>query len=119
MARTSITEPAILDLLERKHVLSGPEIVELLAEEDFRVNKTSVYRALDRLLEKAEICRLSLGEQTVVYELRNHHHDHAVCNVCGRVLTIECHAQQHPEIPGFQIDHHHATYFGVCSACTK
>lgn len=100
-------------------MLSGPEIVKLLEQENFRVNKTSVYRALERLLEKAEVCRLSLGEQTVVYELRGHHHDHAVCTVCGKVLTLDCHVEESPSLPGFQVDHHHATYFGKCSTCVK
>ncbi len=117
MSRTAKTEPAILQLLQDKHVLAGPDIVSGLAENGFRVNKTSVYRALDRLMEKGEICRLSLGEQTVVYELRNHHHDHAVCQKCGRVRTIECSLLSLPSIEGFVIDHHHATYFGVCVSC--
>ncbi len=119
MARTSVTEPAILAVLEKHHILSGPEIVDALAENDMPVNKTSVYRALERLLTKQQICRLSLGDQTVVYELRNHHHDHAVCQVCGKVFTTECHTVHEPNIPGFRIDHHHATFFGTCSACQK
>lgn len=117
MPRTAKTEPAILDLLASQHALAGPDIVSKLADNGFRVNKTSVYRALDRLLEKGQICRLSFGEQTVVYELRNHHHDHAVCQNCGLVETIECQLEQEPGINGFHIDHHHATYFGMCVNC--
>lgn len=117
MPRTAKTEPAILELLAQKHTLAGPEIVSGLAANGFRVNKTSVYRALERMLEKGQICRLSLGEQTVVYELRDHHHDHVVCQNCGKAETVECQVPQEPQITGFQIDHHHATYFGLCPDC--
>jgi len=117
MGRTAKTEPAILEILADKHVLSGPQIVDELAEVGLPVNKTSVYRALERLLEKGSICRLSLGEQHVVYELRDHHHDHLVCNVCHAVAAVDCQSDAPKEIAGYAIDHHHATYFGICPSC--
>lgn len=81
------------------------------------VNKTTVYRALDKLMEEGQICRLSLGENTPVYELRHHHHDHVVCQNCGKVAMVECATEYLPEVPGFTIDHHQATFFGICQDC--
>lgn len=98
--------------------MTGPEILDALESRGQAVNKTSVYRAIDKMLEDGELCRHSFGGNTVHYELRDHHHDHAVCESCGTVQVISC-VDEEPVIPGFKVGHHHATYFGLCAVCQR
>lgn len=118
MPRQPLTRQHIVQLLTEQHTLTGPQIIEHLGERGQEVNKTSVYRAIEKMLEDSVICRHSFTESTPSYELRDHHHDHAVCERCGRVQVVECQTPQ-PEILGFEVTHHHATYFGRCARCRK
>lgn len=120
MARTPTTEFEITTLLEQHHLLSAVDIMEKLALLKKSVNKTTVYRTLDKLLAKGTICRHSLGSDTLYYELRNDHHDHAVCESCGDVLVIECHDHMRniKTSRDFTPLHHHVTVFGLCGNCS-
>lgn len=117
MARTNEAQPAILQLLSERHFLSGPDIVDQLESRGSGFHKTTVYRALDQLLDAGKVCRMNVGEQTLVYELRDHHHDHLVCQDCGRVVSVECAHIQPADTQGYVVDHHHATFFGLCADC--
>jgi Fe2+ or Zn2+ uptake regulation protein len=116
MPRQPLTRQHIIQLLVERHTLTGPEILDALAERGQAVNKTSVYRAIDKMLADGLLCRHSFGSNTPSYELRDHHHDHAVCENCGKVQVVGC-ATEEPQIPGFAVEHHHATFFGRCAAC--
>src|SRR6185369_631777 len=90
MARTPLAQQKIRELLAAHHVLSAVTIVQLLQTAGMNVNKTTVYRALDKMLADKEVCRHSLESDTLLYELREHHHDHVVCEVCGNIEQTEC-----------------------------
>lgn len=104
-------------ILKFEHLLPAPEILTKLQELDQTYNKTSVYRALDRLLAKGVLCQHHLGEAGLVYELRSDHHEHLQCEVCGKVETVACSFSQPTSIEGFKISHHHLTYLGTCPTC--
>ena len=95
----------ILNLLAEHHLLTAPDILQKLEDVDHPYNKTSVYRAIDKLLNDDQICRLSFGTNEILYELRNHHHDHLVCSNCGSVEAAHCHVE-YGELGGFKPDHH-------------
>lgn len=118
MPRQPLTRQHITQILTERHVQTGPEILVALEERGQTVNKTSVYRAIDKMLADGVLCRHSFGEVTPSYELRDHHHDHAVCESCGVVQVVSC-VDPHPQIPGFKVEHHHATFFGQCAKCQK
>ncbi len=117
MARKPRTRQHITQLLVEKHTLSGPELLQALEDRGQSVNKTSVYRAIEKMLADGLLCRHSFGGNIPYYELRDHHHDHAVCEHCGTVQVVECSTPHSPEIPGFAVGHHHATFFGMCAKC--
>ncbi len=104
-------------LLQVEHLLSVPEILEKLSGLEQSYNKTSVYRALERLLEKSQLCQHNTPQKGVCYELRSHHHEHLQCEHCGRVETLPCNFSHPSSIGGFKISHHHLTYLGSCQAC--
>lgn len=109
----------IIKLLQIDHFLSAPELVEKLHAQGRAVNKTSVYRALDKLLDDGRICKQNLKDNELVYELRQDHHDHLVCTNCGQVIPIECHVGTETIPADFVIDHHHLTIFGICGDCAS
>lgn len=121
MPRSPNTQFEIISLLHSSHILSAVEIQQMLHKNGHALNKTTVYRALDKMLVDGEICRHSLGKETLFYELRNHHHDHAVCERCGKVSILKCNESidaKRPDI-GFTPTHHHLTLFGVCKNCSS
>jgi len=117
MSRTPILPNIIIELLTKNHLLSVTQILELLEKNQTQFNKTSVYRALDKLLSEEKVCKQSFGGGEFVYELRAHHHDHAICNKCEKIIAIECDNHEHKEISGFKISHHHKTLYGLCNNC--
>lgn len=117
MSRPDTVSQLILETLHEHHALTAPEIVQHLQEKGEEFNKTSIYRALDRLQENEQICRSIFEGTTAVYERRDHHHDHLVCTECGCVQTVECTISLPEEIDGFRVNHHHLTIFGICAEC--
>ncbi|MDQ5951721.1 MAG: Fur family transcriptional regulator, ferric uptake regulator [Patescibacteria group bacterium] len=117
LGRKPIVPSRILDLLTEHHLLSAPQILEKLAEGGKAVNKTTVYRALDKLLAEAAICKQIFAQDTVLYELRSAHHDHLVCENCGKVEAIPCATIPQISKAGFTVSHHHLTVFGACDKC--
>lgn len=120
MGRSPRTQHDICDLLQTHHVLSALELLEKMQQTEPQLNRTTVYRALDKLLEEGKVCRHIFGNDTLVYELRtDHHHDHLVCERCGKVESIECQTKNRSSISGFTISHHHTSFFGICAACNQ
>lgn len=107
----------ILDLLTREHFLTVPQLVSLLAQTGNSYNKTSVYRSLEKLVTQNKICKLNFGTNDIVYELRDSHHDHLVCTICGSIAAVPCSDHVVKKIDTFVVDHHHLTYFGACEKC--
>ncbi|HEX9817498.1 MAG TPA: transcriptional repressor [Patescibacteria group bacterium] len=110
-------EDKLMAILKLEHLLSAPEILIKLQTLDQSYNKTSVYRALDRLLTKGILCQHQLADDGLVYELRSGHHDHLQCEVCGRLEVVACALPTPDSIQGFKLSHHHLTYLGTCPTC--
>lgn len=107
----------IIQLLSSNHLLTAPELVEKFHAKGRTVNKTSVYRALEKLEVEGVVCKQNLKDNELVYELRENHHDHLVCMNCGKVIAAECQVTINNPVKDFTIDHHHLTIFGTCSDC--
>jgi Fe2+ or Zn2+ uptake regulation protein len=120
MARPAILGTILIDIFKRHHLLSVSELLTLLPlEEGKKYNKTSVYRALEKLEEQGVICQHTFASGETKYELRQAHHDHLVCGHCGRVLAANCDVTIASSIDGFQTDHYHLTVFGLCADCQE
>lgn len=119
MARISVLPSKIIELLATNHLLSVSQMQAIFKKDGESFNKSSVYRALDKLLEKGEICKQVFGDGEFIYELRSEHHDHAVCNNCEKIITIECSSHPNKKVPGFKVDHHHTILYGLCNSCLK
>ena len=117
---TTVARTELLELLRDRadRTVTAAELAEALA-----VNKTTVYRNLDRLAEEGAV--MCYGDRTYQYvgeKADCHGHLHLKCARCGRVYHLDC---------GFMdeirrhIAHSHAftlqcegsVLYGVCENC--
>ena len=88
--RLTKTRQGLLELFLTMHTpLSVPRILDELACRGLSVNKTTVYRELERLETNSIVRSLSLGDRKQYFELatRDHHH-HFVCIECDQVEDV-------------------------------
>ncbi len=116
--RHSLLRDAILSLLGQHHLLTAPELLRKLHKVGRKVNKTSMYRALQILQTQGQVCRQNFEQNEVMYERASSHHDHAVCLECGQITSVECQLSITQGMEGFTSNHHHVTFFGKCSKCS-
>ena len=126
--RLTRTRRAVLELLLRKHTpLSAPKILSELEKVSIRVNKTTVYRELEKLAAIGLLQRMQLQDRKQYYELtaRGHHH-HFVCTICHEITDIEidestvlAKAERLGRQAGFHITTHAVEFYGQCAACLK
>lgn len=114
--RRTKTKQKIRALLEKHHLLSAPELVEMLPEKD----PSTIYRNLKRFVEDGlaqEISLFDLG--TTRYELTNHHHHHFVCKMCRCVENMSLdHKALGAFLPkGAQADEFSLSVSGLCEKC--
>lgn len=122
---TKVRKALIEILAATKTPLSVPELLPLLETQDLPVNKTTVYRELDFLLEEKVVIELDLLDGAKRYEILHpdHHHHHLVCTDCGAIECVEMHhdldeiesriASSHK----FKVTSHLLEFFGLCSKC--
>ncbi len=120
MARPAILGTALITIFKKHHLLSVGEILALLPVEFGKnYNKTSVYRALEKLEEQDTICKYTFSSGETKYELRQEHHDHLVCSQCGKVQAANCEVEIPSMVSEFKTEHFHLTVFGLCDDCQK
>lgn len=101
------------------------QVLNYLKDNNVSVNKTTVYRQLDYLLQKGLIRELDFGEGKKRYELAKGHHHHLICVNCNDIQCVEIKEDfedQEIEIgkkTNFKISGHRLEFFGLCSACQQ
>jgi len=106
------------------------ELSEYLNSHGLNVNKTTVYRNLDKLTEAGELVKLkSLLNDGFIYqnakeEMHCKEHIHFQCKKCGSVIHLADeetlkYLQTISESLGAEIDFESSGLYGVCSKCRK
>lgn len=112
----------VMELLREKHLLSALEMKEILAKKGKKFHKTSIYRALEKLLDSGKICQHYFQDKEAVYELRAEDHAHLVCQKCGKVFSFSTAISASLEKlmtnqAEFRVDHLHLAAMGLCQKC--
>jgi Fur family ferric uptake transcriptional regulator len=101
---------ALLDVLRRRR----------------KVSRATLYRTLDHLRESGLIKMHRFGHGHAVYEpmYGREHHDHMVCDRCGKVIEfvsaeIERLQEEMCRRHGFRPTNHVMSIFGICAACRE
>jgi len=110
--------------LEGHHTLE--EIYLTVRSHSGTVGQSTVYRTI-RLLCDAGLAReiiLEDGSSRYESNLGRTHHDHIMCQQCGRLVEfvnsdIESIQVQIAQAHGFSLEGHHLLLFGICSECQK
>ncbi len=131
LKRSGLTKGAkvVLDVLEESQELaSAQDIYGQLRSGggDKAPGLTTVYRALDSLVEKGYVQAVDLGDGEKRYEVvaPGEHHHHLVCETCGQSNHLDqCVVEEIEDTIrakyGFKIKSHVLEIFGVCSNCNK
>jgi len=124
--RASSVDNAILKVLDEHHAhLTAAQVYEHIRRNLSAVNRSTVYRALKRLVDAGEVTISDMGMDALVYERRTDTpHHHLVCPTCGRIFTLgdgevrgffkEVESAHH-----FQLVTSHLILYGICEDCQK
>jgi Fur family ferric uptake transcriptional regulator len=90
---------------------------------DPTIDPSTIYRALDVLVEVGLVVVSEIAETGKIYKIAGAaQHHHLVCQSCGKVLTIQAEAlapllNQLREYYGFEVRADHLSLPGFCADC--
>ena len=125
--KATLTRLKILELLENgdaRH-MSAEDVYKRLLELGEDVGLATVYRVLTQFESAGLVSRHHFEGGHSVFELnQGTHHDHLVCDKCGKVEeffeeTIERCQNKVAEKLGYKITDHSLYIYGVCPECQK
>jgi Fur family ferric uptake transcriptional regulator len=105
---------------------TAEDLLDAMRSRDVRVSRASVYRTLALLVEGGWVETREFRRGQLMYEcmVGQHHHDHLICTVCGRIVEFENEeierlqdetARRH----GFRLETHSLRLFGRCASCLR
>jgi Fur family ferric uptake transcriptional regulator len=116
---------AVFDELFARHEhVEADEILVRLRGKGKKISRATIYRTLELLVDSGIVGRVRIGEIGYRYErLRaGEHHDHLICNECGRVIEffeprIESLQDEVCDRYGFFPLSHSHQMRGICKQC--
>ncbi|WP_051477566.1 Fur family transcriptional regulator [Aquimarina pacifica] len=110
-------------LSKSEHTMSAEAIMDAMP---IKVNKTTIYRILDRFAEKGEVHFITGKNGKAYYALcdgcsvshKIHNHIHFECQVCQEV-TCQPNTLHIPNLEGFTIQETQFLVIGICNKCKK
>lgn len=110
----------ILETSETRH-MSAEDVYKVLLEGNEEIGLATVYRVLTQFEAAGLVSRHHFEGGHSVFEMNEgHHHDHIVCNQCGKVVefydeTIERAQEKVARKSGFSIRDHSLIIYGDCT----
>ena len=124
--RLTKTRRGLIEALYRSPApLSVPDILVALEGKGVVVNKTTVYRELERLEKMGHVHGVQFQDRKQYYELtsRGHHH-HLICMQCEKVEDVDVNEsellQEEKKVSkqkNFTVLRHSLEFFGLCKKC--
>ena len=122
----------ILEYLAKNcdRTVKASDIDEYLIEMDSRVNVTTIYRYLEKLVGDGKVIKYAAekGKQAVYQYVEPGHkcekHLHLTCTECGRVIHLECDfmekiSEHILDEHGFELQCKNSMLYGICENCRK
>lgn len=121
--KVTLPRVKILEILENttERHMSAEDVYKQLLASDQEIGLATVYRVLTQFEAAGLVERHQFDGGHSVFELdRGTHHDHIVCNQCGKVEefideTIEKCQHKIAEKQGFKITDHSLVIYGECN----
>lgn len=125
--KVTLPRVKILQLLESSETrhMSAEDVYKALIEAGEEVGLATVYRVLTQFEAADLVMRHHFEGGHSVFELQTvDHHDHLVCNKCGRIEEFfdEIIEQRQEKIAasfGFEITDHSLYLYGICADCQQ
>lgn len=125
--KVTLPRVKILQLLESSETrhLSAEDVYKALIDAGEEVGLATVYRVLTQFESAGLVMRHRFEGGHSVFEMMTvEHHDHLVCNKCGRVEEFfdEIIEERQDKIAakfGFEITDHSLYLYGICAECQK
>jgi Fur family ferric uptake transcriptional regulator len=116
---------AVFHALEAE-LMTADKLYQTLTEQGHSLSFSTVYRILEKFLEKniVEVVKFH-NEASVYYQLKNHdHHHQLVCTTCHHIENIEeCPLEsiEHSVADKHQfiIESHQMIFYGICKHCQE
>ncbi len=112
------------EIFSRHEHLEADELLVRLRSKHKKISRATIYRTLELLVDSGIVGRVRIGEAGYRYErLRaGDHHDHLICDHCGRVIEffeprIEHLQDEVAERYGFVLLSHTHQMRGICRSC--
>ena len=108
--------------LTSRQPLSIDDILEQGRAKLAKLNRVTVYRNLNRMVEEGTLSRLSHPEKGTLYEQADRpHHHHFFCRVCENAFELPgCGLSEKKQAPaGFVVEGHEVFLHGRCADCTS
>ena len=109
-------------ILEIISTFSCPISAKIILEKfDNKVNKTTIYRNIEKLLNEGIILEDFWKNGEKLYSIKQNHHHHFICNKCWKKENIWCFIDL--EIKNlekqfwFKVKNHSLVLNGVCKEC--
>ncbi len=123
--RASVTRDMLIDILtDATQPLSVPEIIGHMKARNTVVNKSTVYREIEKLLNHDIVKEVYLEANKIRYEIADtDHHHHIMCVSCRRVddVPIQKDVEQYEKSIEkklqYTIVNHSLEFFGLCKSC--
>jgi Fur family ferric uptake transcriptional regulator len=111
-------------ILSREGHFDAEELLRFIRRRNKRVSRATLYRTLDHLREAGlvKMHRFGRGHALFEHTYGRQHHDHMVCDGCGKVIEfvneeIERLQEEMCRKHGFQSSNHVMQIFGLCREC--
>ena len=102
--------------------LSADQIYRAVKDVNPNIGFSTVYRTMKLLCEAGLVQERHFGDGETLYENVAAHHDHCICNSCGKIVEFE-----NDEIEklqdsvaaafGFKLQSHKMELYGLCGDC--
>lgn len=121
--KVTLPRMKILEILETSKTrhMSAEDVYKLLLDANEEIGLATVYRVLTQFEAAGLVTRHHFEGGHSVFEMNEgHHHDHIVCNQCGKVVefveeTIERCQEKVAKKAGFAIRDHSLIIYGDCT----
>ena len=121
--KVTLPRMKILEILETSNTrhMSAEDVYKVLLEAEEEIGLATVYRVLTQFEAAGLVSRHHFEGGHSVFEMNEgHHHDHIVCNQCGKVVefveeTIERCQEKVARKAGFSIRDHSLIIYGDCT----
>lgn len=123
---TKPREQVLKVLFDRKTPITASELLAQLSSLNKKVDKATVYRNLDLLIQENIINLINLEDNIARYELEQGHHHHFICSNCNKIIHIETKELESSihQVEEFVNQKHKVTikkhivdFYGLCSDC--